>query len=477
MSEDSFKNFMNKCRDTAKTVALTTAVVLSNEVTAAPNMPENDKGSDKNKIENFETSLKEQINEGRNVDFQLGDTKISVLREGNEVAVSLNDGEYKDADDYKTPKEAKEEYKKEQKEAFEDAPNDTTIVRTVEEFSRDGAMGAYSQDDKNITIYRVDNNERDIKDFVESLPSDENKTVEQREESVKENLDKVNSQQNKESVLVHEEQHRVNDKNNVYAPGLNPEQQGKLECWNEVSANVAQLVLANHLYQEQLKSGISKEEALKVFEGGDSKQFSFYVEALNKGLDPCSKEAKELMVQGTIKMWKDEFSKLYDEQICKQIEQGTDGNTFAGTLIGDREEYKKRVEKMFDSIDENPILKEKGVNIGNLSKYLPKEDFELTPKQKQLADEVTKKTTNFSSEQGKIIRDSLPGNDKKDQKNFTNVIKLKGRNLIKHILILSGRIKPTNSNSASNQGQVKTQTQANTNVNLVQSVAQRSQGR
>ena len=45
---------------------------------------------------------------------------------------------------------------------------------------------------------------------------------------------------------------------------------------------------------------------------------------------------------------------------------------------------------MFDSIDENPILKEKGVKIGNLSQYLPKEDFELTPEQKQLANSTIK---------------------------------------------------------------------------------------
>ena len=57
-------------------------------------------------------------------------------------------------------------------------------------------------------------------------------------------------------------------------------------------------------YKESLSAGASKEEALKEFDvsGGD---FSFYKEAIAGGLNPDSHEAKELMVNGTIKMWKE----------------------------------------------------------------------------------------------------------------------------------------------------------------------------
>lgn len=60
-----------------------------------------------------------------------------------------------------------------------------------------------------------------------------------------------------------------------------------------------------------------------------------------------------------------------------------------------------------DSIDENPILKEKGVKIGNLSQYLPKEDFELTPEQKQLANSTIKEKTGFSVENAETIKNAI----------------------------------------------------------------------
>ena len=407
-----FKKLKDKAIKVAKAVVLTATVAMSNTPAHSKTSKE-DKLPDKDKIENFANTPSAELKISEAISYATDKNgSLHYVTEENVI----------DVDNIKTPRQETKKYKQEQTEAFENAPNDTTVVVSMQEFTENRVGGFYSQDDKNITIYNVDSSKESVKEDINKQTAKLNLTEAQ-----------INSDF-ASSIEIHEKQHKTNDKDNIYAPGLNPEQQGKLNCHDEITANIAQLVAMNDEYQKKLATGTPQEEALKVFSiMGD--RFSFYQNALKEGIDPNSDEAKKLMVQGTMKMWKEKYQERYSEQINMYMENTS---SIAGTLIGNEAEYKKRVEKIYDNIDENPLLKEKGIKIGNLSKYLPKEDIELSPQQIQLANDITIKKTGFSAKEGSLISKLLPGKQKKDQKNFVKRVVKNPKALIRLIRKLRG---------------------------------------
>ena len=183
---------------------------------------------------------------------------------------------------------------------------------------------------------------------------------------------------------------------------------------------MASLILANHNYKNALEAGMSQEEALKELDVC-GKRYSFYKDAIANGLNPDSQDAKKLMAQGTVKMWQEKCQQGYESQIEQHIKSAKDTNT-AGLIIGNEKDYRSRVNKMFDSFDDNPKLKAAGIKVGKFSEYIQNIEIQLSEKSMHTANEVTQSSTGFSLEEGKQISEALPGNQKKDQKTLAKII-------------------------------------------------------
>ncbi len=372
-------------------------------------------------------------------------------------------------------KTAKEKYSKKQQQAFNNAEKDGTHRKDLESFLDDineqGAVtiGGYSSTEKNIIIHSFNLKPEELKKLEES----EEYTPEQAQQIIEKYNSFTMTSSEEISTLSHENQHKINDLNNAYAPGLNAVEYGKLNCWDECSAKVAELVVANHKYKESLSAGASKEEALKKFDvaGG---VFSFYKEAIAGGLNPDSHEAKELMVNGTIKMWKENYLEIYIKEqipsVMRQVSLSNDVNA-AGLLIGNEQDYSQRKDKMFDSFDQNPEIQKLGIKVGKLSQYLPKEDFQLSENFMIEANKITKERTGFSLDEGKKISDALPGSQERDQETLTKVMSQSLPS--KKLLRLSGRISAAINEPVKEKGNPITQTQQNLALSSLQKSSER----
>lgn len=135
--------------------------------------------------------------------------------------------------------------------------------------------------------------------------------------SITSNFKKGNSEWNEwaqgDNVLIHEQKHRDNNNQGMYEYPVSPEQAYKLNMYDEISANMASLLL---LRQKYLETG-----DISIFDKTEQGRFSFYKEAIERGeINPRSntKEdfAKEmrLIANGTKDMWMQYFSTDYVKQ-------------------------------------------------------------------------------------------------------------------------------------------------------------------
>lgn len=452
MSEQSFKNFMrSKCTTISLALIMATAANASANITAQ--QKEKIKKETKDFIQGKTKELEIPLDSNRTFHYAKFKHKIKLS-----VITGENNSAFYDS---KTTESAKKEYKKDQKDAFKYAPFNESKVKSPQDFVKeynenDGKIitGLYYSQNKHIVQFEFSGTQQEINEAFKNLNLEKSDST--YLEQIKKRYENYQSTNNVERTAVHENQHKVNDKNNIYAPGLNAMEYGKLNCWDECSANLAQLILENHKYQKALSAGKTQEEALKEF----SERFSFYKDAVAKGLNPDSNETKELMVQGTIKMWKTCYQKPYEYQTINQM-QHSPANT-VGLIIGNEEDYKQRVNQIFDSFDENPKLQKLGITIGKLSQYLPAEDFELSEKCMEAANQLTLKKTGFSLEEGKQISQELPGVQEEDQKALAKLISDPEK-----LLELSGRISAALSKTAQNENITQTKTQQQTNSGIV----------
>ena len=125
--------------------------------------------------------------------------------------------------------------------------------------------------------------------------------------------DKFNDWSQSSVLLTHEQKHRDNYAQGIYAYALSPEQAYKVNMHDEISANMAALL---YLRDEYMKTG-----NMAVFEQ-ENGRFAFYADALKKGeINPFSSKQEDfdkemaLIVNGTRDMWVRGFgSSLYVEQ-------------------------------------------------------------------------------------------------------------------------------------------------------------------
>lgn len=138
------------------------------------------------------------------------------------------------------------------------------------------------------------------------MPSDNSVTV-----NYKPNDDVWNEWSESDNVLIHEQKHRDNAAKGLYAYAVSPEQAYKLNMHDEISANMASLLL---LRQRYLESG-----DISIFEKEENGRFSFYADAVKSGkIKPNSKYQEDfdkemaLIVNGTRDMWEKKFGVSYN---------------------------------------------------------------------------------------------------------------------------------------------------------------------
>lgn len=114
-----------------------------------------------------------------------------------------------------------------------------------------------------------------------------------------------------ESILIHEQKHRDNYLQGMYAYPMSMEQFYKCNMHDEISANICSLVALRKKY---LETG-----DISVFD--ENNNFAFYKEALKNGeINPNSSYKEDfdkemrLIVSGTQKMWMRDYAEAYTEQ-------------------------------------------------------------------------------------------------------------------------------------------------------------------
>lgn len=292
----------------------------------------------------------------------------------------------------------------------------------------------YHLEDKNIVTWHISldgfDAEKLTENYVRNTGADK-KTARQMIHVLKEQIMALNDTQSLQarSVRAHEEQHRTNDKLNIYAPGLSPEQYVVLNQYDECSANIAELNCFLSDYKKVLAEGGSREEALKAFDQDFDQKFVFYKDALARGLDPDSREGKKLMVQGTIKMWEETYRPMYGVQLAMVGIDAVDRSDAAATILGNEQELQKRINKIFNNLCENDYCKQNGFKSpGNLSQYLPEKRMGLEAGVRGAVAEEVEFQTGLNAEAREKIDSSIAG--KTDRKKIRNLLKvLSGRKL------------------------------------------------
>jgi len=170
-----------------------------------------------------------------------------------------------------------------------------------------------------------------------------------------------------DGILIHEQQHRDNNKINKYRYAVSPEQAYKLNMHNEISANIAALLFARQKFLET---------------GDKSTLFGFYQNALEKGeINPKSPYKEDfdkemsLIMNGTKDMWQETYGNVYIPQ-----------NKNYALVNGDKEgKYTQYYDENYQKQMKN-YYKIGGVDF---SEYMDK-DVELDNRQKCALYEITK---------------------------------------------------------------------------------------
>ena len=160
---------------------------------------------------------------------------------------------------------------------------------------------------------------------------------------------KFNEWSGSDALLVHEQKHRDNENQGVYAYAISKEQAYKLNMHDEISANICSLI---YLRDKYLKSG-----DISVFEeeGG---RFSFYANAIENGeINPFNNSKEDfdkemsLIANGTRNMWVHTFSDSYVEQNCSFAESYGERNGKNAEFYDQNYERAKKIAYNIGGVD------------------------------------------------------------------------------------------------------------------------------
>jgi len=347
-----------------------------------------------------------------------GIAKLGTYEQGGKLYPTIN-GNIVRGNYERTLKKEQRMFRREQKQAFFQAPTNLVDTVKIEDFWKTSNLASYDEITKNIRFHYfettddVDKLYHIIRKKNPHLSEERIKTLVQLQQHISQALNNRNSLDFK-CLNGHEQTHRNNDKMNLYAPGLSAEQYAILNQYDEISANVVHLLILEDAYKKRRQAGVTEEEALKIFESTYNGKFAFYKEALEQGLDCESETAKWLKVQGTCRMWIYKYRKQYYSQGKQAAMDRLGAYNIASLAMGNQVEFRKRIKKIFDNFDSNIQLRQLGIKVGRMSQYLPKKIISLEPCLYQKINKETLKYTGMTLEEGKRLSEALPGKPKKD---------------------------------------------------------------
>ncbi len=419
MPSNNIKERINRIKEKAQT---NLKEALSETVRATSALPSmageqkiQDNDTNKTLVEQTQSPNRIIYENSTTYDARVDFYPVTYDSKNQKYTLNFNGDEYNYSQDKTRPKKLSRQWRQEEAQDFKEAGPDQII--TITDPGEILVGGSYSPSQKNITLHEFDITFNEFEEYYSDEYEDSQ--IQMAWNAIS------NHNKNLKDIRIHEEQHRTNDKLGIYAPGLSPEQYGILNQYDECSAKIAELNSYITDYKKALKEGKSKDEALQVFD--NQKGFTFYKEALTQGLDPDSKEGRELMVQGTINMWQKNYQEFYQPQTFLIAQNGIFNTDAASLIIGNEKELQKRINMIFDNINNNNYSRKNGVKSPlNLSRYLPEEQMGLTPTVQQAIDDFIKGTNNLSPETRDYISDNIRGRTDK-QKNLHLIQLLTGR--------------------------------------------------
>lgn len=306
-------------------------------------------------------------------------------------------------------------YIRQQREAFYRENAGKVIIRrkTLSEVRcPDGGvrLGGYSFSSKSINLNK--------------LVKGKNETLSAKDETI---IEKVNRAMPR--TRLHERGHECADRHNVYGPGISPEQRAIVNMNDEMAAVASELYLCICYYQQKIEQGVPVQKALQVFNQGDI-HFAFFQQAVADGMDPLSPEGQKLMVQGTCKMWIEQYAKGYQAQLVTAGLYDLDSRDIGGIVVGDRVELKKRIRDIWAEVGNNSGIRELGLPLlKGLEQYVEMEKVSRLPKiieqpvRRDLATKIEEKT-GLSEAEIKAVRNYLnhTSSDAERQKELTDYL-------------------------------------------------------
>lgn len=327
-------------------------------------------------------------------------------------------------------------------------------------------LGHYNDEKNSINLnaVNVENREEALQALAQRFPEASSEKLNAALDVIIQN---VNSPLSQRAVLQHEEGHRNDDRNKVFAPGISLEQRVKLDMMTEIKSNMIEASLG---LQEFRKTG-----NIEVFDQiAGNCELTEFKEYLVK--NPNAPDLEKRLAQTVHDSWL-KNNNMPDSYYSKQIMQNNDplitNNYPAGAKIANTEamnkEYEARVHDMFSNIPGlgdmsdcvNPNFK--------LNPQMQKEidaSLKLGPNSSQFIDGLVAKAKNVKQATRKIRK--FFHKVKKADKDGVRTPKEQGQidqSIAKVCYEKSGRIKSKTRTSASNAGRQQTNTAVQTMQN------------
>lgn len=242
----------------------------------------------------------------------------------------------------KSRRELRQERRRNRRAYRQKAPNsiivDTVYVKSlhnVVEFSENPYLGAYSTDDKQITMRRfVFDKDSIFKDYdrFANLGAERADTSRINRGFITRLVNRTAEAY--ENTEEHEGQHAKNDSKGIYFHNLSPQQGGKVNMWDEISAKTKELLKQESRW---LKAGGKLGEIDSYFET----DFRFYCDAAKAGIiKPHSSKRSDqrikqsFMINNAARMWQYSYAEIYCDQILDKALEYTG-------CRGDDKEYRR----------------------------------------------------------------------------------------------------------------------------------------
>lgn len=226
------------------------------------------------------------------------------------------------------------------------------------------------------------------------------------------------------TIIAHEAQHMISDKNDIMAPGLSITQFGIIAQVEEINAAFSTVLLVDKYCQNKINQGIPAEEVFEVFDRPGLEQLDFYKDAYPQKEKLGTDKFQALLWKQTRKRWEELYQEAYTNSIRRHLRSFGEMYDIGSLAFGNDQEFLSRINTILEGVKDNPILKKAGVKVGNFTKYLNDQDkiVPLSPKLQNEAHTLTLLYTGMTPEFAKKLSDEMPGDQKEDAINLISVI-------------------------------------------------------